>query len=286
MERGAGMFQAGLAAAEARLKAGDWVHIFPEGTRSKDGSKIGPARKGVGRLVAACAAEGGSSSGGEQRPAPLVVPFVHSGMHELMPRGALVPRAGKEVRVLVGEPVEVADLLAAARRDGWPEDELYKRIAARVGLALQSLKARLDGAPLDADALSALAREQASASGLDLYDPRDRHANKAVGGWRAAGAARWVHSLRERVEFKALHRDWAVRGVAAAALERVTGGPPGGTPGSAGGGEGLLSFTSPGLSWGAAATAAAAGGHGSGHGTSGWAPWAAASALHGYGYAA
>jgi monolysocardiolipin acyltransferase len=78
------MLQPGLAAAEARLAAGDWVHIFPEGTRSTNGS-MRPVRKGVGRLVAACSSP------------PLIVPFVHSGMEKVMPRGALVPKVGKEV---------------------------------------------------------------------------------------------------------------------------------------------------------------------------------------------
>jgi monolysocardiolipin acyltransferase len=86
VERGAGMFQQGLAAAEARLAAGDWVHIFPEGTRSRDG-KMGPVRKGVGRLVAACA-----------EAQPVIVPFVHSGMEEVLPKGSLLPKANKEVR--------------------------------------------------------------------------------------------------------------------------------------------------------------------------------------------
>ena len=53
VERGAGLEQPGIRAAEARLAAGDWVHIFPEGTRSKDG-KIGSMRMGVGHLIASC----------------------------------------------------------------------------------------------------------------------------------------------------------------------------------------------------------------------------------------
>ena len=53
VERGAGLAQPGIRAAEARLASGDWVHIFPEGTRSRDGL-MGPMRKGVGRLVASC----------------------------------------------------------------------------------------------------------------------------------------------------------------------------------------------------------------------------------------
>ena len=47
------MDQPGMRAAEARLNAGDWVHVFPEGTRSRDG-KMGPIRRGIGHLVAAC----------------------------------------------------------------------------------------------------------------------------------------------------------------------------------------------------------------------------------------
>ena len=52
--RGAGLAQPGMAAAEGRLAAGEWVHVFPEGTRSRDGA-LRPARKGVGRLAVAAA---------------------------------------------------------------------------------------------------------------------------------------------------------------------------------------------------------------------------------------
>lgn len=53
IERGAGLRQQGMQAAQKRLNMGDWVHVFPEGTRSVDG-RMGQARRGVGRLVAAC----------------------------------------------------------------------------------------------------------------------------------------------------------------------------------------------------------------------------------------
>lgn len=44
-ERGLGLDQPAMWAAEERLSAGDWVHIFPEGTRSKNGGKsIGKVR--------------------------------------------------------------------------------------------------------------------------------------------------------------------------------------------------------------------------------------------------
>ena len=43
VERGAGLSQFGMQLARDRLAAGDWVHIFPEGTRSRSG-KMGPVR--------------------------------------------------------------------------------------------------------------------------------------------------------------------------------------------------------------------------------------------------
>ncbi len=53
IDRGAGLEQQGMQAAQERLRKGDWVHVFPEGTRSVDG-RMGQAKRGVGRLIAAC----------------------------------------------------------------------------------------------------------------------------------------------------------------------------------------------------------------------------------------
>ena len=44
-----------------------------------------------------------------------VVPFVHSGMEQVIPPGASIPRAGANISVLVGRPIAVDDLLAAAQ---------------------------------------------------------------------------------------------------------------------------------------------------------------------------
>jgi monolysocardiolipin acyltransferase len=72
--------------------AGHIAHVYicsyvcPYSLCPQNGRGMGPVRKGVGRLVAACG----------ERP-PLVVPFVHSGMEEVMPRGKALPNIGKKV---------------------------------------------------------------------------------------------------------------------------------------------------------------------------------------------
>ena len=77
-----------------------------------------------------------------------VVPFVHSGMEQVLPKGAAVPKTGRRIRVLVGEPVAVADLQEAALAESWPDHALYNAIASRIGQELHILKARLEGLPV------------------------------------------------------------------------------------------------------------------------------------------
>lgn len=136
LERGVGMDQAGMRAAQGRLAAGEWVHIFPEGTRGKDG-KMGPIRRGIGHLASSC-----------DTP-PLVLPFVHSGMEGILPRGANLPQVGQKVRVLFGEPIEFQDLLTQSQEEGWERSDLSEAISQRVADSLYNLKAQLEGLPVD-----------------------------------------------------------------------------------------------------------------------------------------
>jgi 1-acyl-sn-glycerol-3-phosphate acyltransferase len=87
--------------------------IFPEGTRSRDGS-LQRFRPGVGMLVAAT-------------PVP-VVPCRIEGAFEAWPPSAKRPRGGR-VRVLVGEAQRFDDV--ANDRAGW--EQVASRLQAAVG---------------------------------------------------------------------------------------------------------------------------------------------------------
>jgi monolysocardiolipin acyltransferase len=95
--RGGGLDQAGFDFLLERLGQNDWVHIFPEGGRTREdaGQLKTPFKLGIGRLLA------------EARP--IAIPFYHYGMHEIMPVGSTLPRMGKQVRVQFGAATEMSD---------------------------------------------------------------------------------------------------------------------------------------------------------------------------------
>jgi monolysocardiolipin acyltransferase len=95
--RGSGLEQPGLAFLEDRLGEGAWVHIFPEGGRTRDPRALMKQefKSGIGRLMT--------------EAQPIALPFYHYGMHEILPVGAKLPQRGKTVRVLVGDPIDCCD---------------------------------------------------------------------------------------------------------------------------------------------------------------------------------
>lgn len=133
VSRGDGIYQKGMDMAISKLNRGGWVHIFPEGSRSRDGGKtMGSIKRGIGRLVL------------DADNLPIVIPFVHTGMQDIMPVGAKLPRIGKTVTVLVGDPIEFDDLLAAGEKENMPRGKLYDAVSTRIGDRLQMLKAQVD----------------------------------------------------------------------------------------------------------------------------------------------
>ena len=94
--RGGGLDQAGFDFLLERLGQNDWVHIFPEGGRTREnaGKLKTPFKLGIGRLLA------------EARP--IAIPFYHYGMHEILPVGSTLPRVGKQVKVQFGAATEMS----------------------------------------------------------------------------------------------------------------------------------------------------------------------------------
>lgn len=86
-----------------RLKEGQWVHIFPEGkvNMSMEHMRL---KWGVGRLVY------------DSPVCPIVLPFYHIGMDKILPnRTPYIPRVGKTVTVVVGEPMDFKELVSEMR---------------------------------------------------------------------------------------------------------------------------------------------------------------------------
>jgi len=104
--RGAGLDQPGLSFLIERLREGAWVHIFPEGgrTRAPDARLHRPFKTGIGRLIT--------------EAKPMLLPFYHRGMEAILPIGSRFPRVGNSVRVFFGAPTQVDDQWLEAQTQG------------------------------------------------------------------------------------------------------------------------------------------------------------------------
>ncbi len=112
--RGAGLDQPGFHFLEEKLREGEWVHVFPEGTRSRTPLELHrPFKPGLAFLI--------------QAARPLLLPFHHRGMEGVLPIGATFPRFRNTVHVRFGEITDAAQGLADASIEDitrWAEEEL------------------------------------------------------------------------------------------------------------------------------------------------------------------
>ncbi|MGC3970117.1 MAG: lysophospholipid acyltransferase family protein [Pirellulales bacterium] len=86
-----GLGLSGLKETMKRLKRGEIVLLFPEGTRSPDG-EIQPLKPGFSALV--------------QRTGVPIVPIALDGAYDAWPRNSKFPRPGK-ICIVVGEPISL-----------------------------------------------------------------------------------------------------------------------------------------------------------------------------------
>jgi 1-acyl-sn-glycerol-3-phosphate acyltransferase len=90
----------GVKEAIARLESGAILLVFPEGTRTGDGS-IGRMKPGIGMLA--------------ERAAVPIVPVLIDGAYEMLPRGALFPRFGR-ISIVFGKALPPSDDKTAVNR--------------------------------------------------------------------------------------------------------------------------------------------------------------------------
>ncbi len=108
-----------------RLRTGEVVLVFPEGTRTTDGS-VGEFKAGAALLI--------------KRARCPVVPCAIEGAYLAFPRGQHLPNLfGNRVAVAYGQPIDPEELLA----DG-PEAAM-QRLRTEVESLRQSLRARMSG---------------------------------------------------------------------------------------------------------------------------------------------
>ena len=90
----------GVKEAIRRLESGALLLVFPEGTRTGDGS-IGRMKPGIGMLA--------------ERAAVPIVPVLIDGAYEVLPKGARFPRPGR-ISVIFGKPLPPSDDTTADTR--------------------------------------------------------------------------------------------------------------------------------------------------------------------------
>ena len=105
-----------MRAAIDKLRQGEAVLIFPEGTRSKDGN-LGTPRAGIGLLAAMSGAN--------------ILPCYIKGSIDALPRGAIFPRF-KKISVYIGRPLQFN--VNVSGKDS------YMQIAAQVMQAIRELR--------------------------------------------------------------------------------------------------------------------------------------------------
>ncbi|MEY3023877.1 MAG: hypothetical protein RJA16_703 [Planctomycetota bacterium] len=107
---------AAMRAAMAELAAGRCVVVFPEGTRSTDGS-MKPFRRGVLLLL--------------KRAKATVLPMGVAGTFEAWPKGRSLPRPFGHIVLSVGDPIPSEELLAMPAEEaiGRLEREVAEQVA-------------------------------------------------------------------------------------------------------------------------------------------------------------
>ena len=114
--RGGGLEQPGFDFLLERLANKDWVHIFPEGGRTREdaGKLKTPFKLGIGRLLA--------------EAQPIAIPFYHYGMHKILPVGSAFPKVGQSVKVKFAASTNIDEAWLSTRYAKTEGTDLWKAL--------------------------------------------------------------------------------------------------------------------------------------------------------------
>ncbi|XP_071543863.1 tafazzin [Panulirus ornatus] len=130
--RGLGVYQQAMDFLIERLQEGQWVHIFPEGKVNMSMERM-RLKWGVGRLVY------------DSPVCPIVLPFYHVGMDKILPNQVpYIPRIGKTVTVVVGEPMDFKEFVSEMKEKQEDPTLVRKVITDRIQEELGKLRDRAE----------------------------------------------------------------------------------------------------------------------------------------------
>ena len=110
---------------------------------------------------------------------PVIVPFHHAGMGDVMPLKSIYPRVGKKVTVVVGDPLVMDDVLCKCAVKGGSTPDVWMEIASRIEQRMVQLERM---APQNTDQLTKLGLTEAD---VLKRRPKPSYANLAT-RWRDA----------------------------------------------------------------------------------------------------
>ena len=117
------MGMAGIKESLKRLKRGETLVLFPEGTRSDNGELL-PFKPGFDLLA--------------RRSKARMLPIALDGCYQAFPRNAILPRLG-EIQVVIGQPIEFEDY------KDWSAEEAAKFLEVRIAECLADARRRIAG---------------------------------------------------------------------------------------------------------------------------------------------
>ena len=117
------MGMAGIKESLKRLKRGEMLVLFPEGTRSDNGELL-PFKPGFDLLA--------------RRSKSRMLPIALDGCYQAFPRDAMLPRLG-EIQVVIGKPIEYDEY------KDWSPEETAVFLQARIAECLAEARRRIGG---------------------------------------------------------------------------------------------------------------------------------------------